>query len=192
MSGKKRIAITLNAPVTLAFSALCLIATILGIISGGALTKTFFMTYRASLTNPLMYLRLFTHVLGHGGFSHFMGNVSYLLLLGPMLEEKHGSQKLAGIIVLTALVTGLINNIFFPHVAISGASGVVFAFILLTSFTSFRQGELPITVILVAILYIGQQVMDGLLVRDNISNMAHIVGGLVGAVVGYQLNRKGK
>lgn len=192
MSGKKRLAITLNAPVTLMFSALCLIATILGIISGGAITKTFFMTYRDRLTNPLMYLRLFTHVLGHGGFSHFMGNVSYLLLLGPMLEEKHGSKKLAEIILLTALVTGLINNIFFPHVAISGASGVVFAFILLTSFTSFRQGELPITVILVAILYIGQQVMDGLLVKDNISNMAHIVGGLVGAVVGYQLNRKGK
>ena len=27
-------------------------------------------------------------------------------------------------------------------------------------------------------------------INDNISNMAHIVGGIVGAVVGYTLNRK--
>ena len=67
-----------------------------------------------------------------------------------------------------------------------------FAFILLTSFTNFKDGELPVTFILVAVIYIGQQVLDGIFVRDNISNMAHIVGGIVDAVLGYNLNKKAK
>ena len=96
----------------------------------------------------------------------------------------------ARVIAAAALVTGLVNYIFFPNVALCGASGVVFAFILLTSFTNFREGEIPVTFILVALIYIGQQVYQGLFVQDNISNMAHIVGGIVGAVFGYLLGKK--
>ncbi|MDO4800217.1 MAG: rhomboid family intramembrane serine protease, partial [Bacillota bacterium] len=66
------------------------------------------------------------------------------------------------------------------------------AWILLTSFTSFREGEIPITVILVAVIFIGKQIVEGVTVRDNISNTAHIVGGLVGAVFGYRYNKKGR
>ena len=69
-----------------------------------------------------------------------------------------------------------------------GASGVVFAFIVLGSFTGFNAGEIPLTFILVVIIFIGQQVYEGIAVQDNISNMAHIVGGIVGGVVGYTLN----
>lgn len=79
----------------------------------GASNALLFMTYHSSLTNPLTYLRFFTHVLGHSGWVHFIGNASYLLLLGPMLEEKHGGDNILKIILVTALVTGLINYIFF-------------------------------------------------------------------------------
>ncbi len=184
--------ITLNAPTVLCFVVLAFGATLLGVLSGGELTGKFFATYRGSWLNPLTYLRLFTHVLGHRDFNHFIGNASYLLLLGPILEEKHGGARLLEVILMTALITGLINTLFFPGISLCGASGVVFAFILLTSFTGFREGELPITVILVAAIYIGQQVMAGMFVKDNISNMAHIVGGIVGAIAGYALNKKKK
>ena len=73
-----------------------------------------------------------------------------------------------------------------------GASGVVFAFIVLASFTGFRDGEIPLTFILIAVIYIGQQVYEGIAVSDNVSNMVHIVGGLVGAAIGYLLNKKPK
>ena len=71
-----------------------------------------------------------------------------------------------------------------------GASGVVFAFIILASFTGFKEGEIPLTFILVAVIFIGQQVYESIAVQDNISNMAHIVGGIVGSVTGYLLNRQ--
>ena len=76
------------------------------------------------------------------------------------------------------------------NVGLCGASGVVFAFILLSSFTSFKEGEIPLTFILVAALYIGQQVVQGMTLDDNVSNMAHIIGGMVGGAVGYALNKK--
>jgi GlpG protein len=186
---KHRLRITINAPVTLGFVFLCFIVTLLGELTGGASTEALFMTYHSSLTNPLTYLRFFTHVLGHNGWEHFIGNASYILLLGPMLEEKHGSAALAEAIVITALVTGLVNYIFFWNIALCGASGIVFAFIILASFTGFKEGEIPLTFILVAAIYIGQQVYEGIAIQDNISNMAHIVGGIVGAIVGYTLNK---
>lgn len=136
--------------------------------------------------------RLFTHVLGHSGWEHFIGNMAYILLLGPMLEEKYGSGKILQIIAITAAVTGVINYVFFWNVALCGASGICFAFILLSSFTSFREGEIPLTVILVAAIYLGQQIYEGIAIKDDISNMAHIFGGIVGGITGFSLNKKSK
>ena len=186
----KKLRITFNAPIVLSFIFICFISTLLGMITKGGSTKMLFMTYHSSLLNPMTYVRFFTHVFGHSGWRHFIGNATYILLLGPMLEEKHNSKTLLEIIGITALVTGLVNYIFFPSVALCGASGVVFAFIVLASFTGFKDGEIPLTFILVATIYIGQQIFEGITINDNVSNMAHIIGGLVGAGTGYILNKK--
>lgn len=188
----RKLKITFNAPVTLGFVLICFIATLLGSISGGKITQKVFMTYHSSLTNPMTYFRFITHIFGHSGWEHFIGNASYLLLLGPMLEEKYGSKEWVEVIGMTAVVTGLMNYIFFWNTGLCGASGVVFAFIILASFTSFSEGEIPLTFILAAVLFIGQQIYEGIMVRDNISNTAHITGGIVGAVIGYGSNRKSK
>lgn len=188
----RKLKITFNAPVTLGFVLICFIATLLGSISGGKITQKVFMTYHSSLTNPMTYFRFITHIFGHSGWEHFIGNASYLLLLGPMLEEKYGSKEWVEVIGMTAVVTRLMNYIFFWNTGLCGASGVVFAFIILASFTSFREGEIPLTFILAAVLFIGQQIYEGIMVRDNISNTAHITGGIVGAVIGYGSNRKSK
>ncbi len=186
----KKIKITLNSPLILCFAGVCLIAVILNIVTLGASNRLLFMTYHSRLSDPLTYVRFFTHVLGHSGWDHYIGNMAYILLLGPGLEEKYGPKKILAVICITALVTGIINYVFFPGVALCGASGVVFAFILLTSFTSFRRGEIPITVILVAVIFIGQQIYEGLFLKDNVSNLSHIIGGIVGSVMGYILNEK--
>ena len=114
----------------------------------------------------------------------------YLLLVGPMLEEKYGSGTMLEVIASTALVTGVIHCLLWGGTALCGASGVVFAFIVLSSFTSFKDGEIPLTFLLVAVFFIGQQIVDGLTVQDNVSNMAHITGGVIGGWIGYKLNKK--
>lgn len=186
----KNLKITFNSPIILGFAGICLIATILNYVTLGISNELLFMTYHSSLSSPMTYLRFFTHVFGHADWTHFIGNMSYILLLGPMLEEKYSSTVLVEVIAITALITGLINYIFFWNVALCGASGVVFAFIIMSSFTSFKEGEIPLTFILVAVLYIGQQVVQGITLDDNVSNMAHIIGGMIGGASGYVLNKK--
>lgn len=157
-------------------------------MTDGALGRIVFMTYHSSLLSPMTWLRAFTHIFGHASWAHLLGNRGYLLLLGPMLEEKYSSKTLAGVIAMTAVMTSIVNYVFFPNVALCGASGIIFAFILLSSFTSFREGEIPVIFILVAVFFIGQQVYEGITVQDNISNMTHIVGG----ILGYGLNKKSR
>lgn len=192
MMTKRKLKITFNAPVVLSLVAISFIATLLNYMTDGASGRIVFMTYHSSLLSPMTWLRAFTHIFGHASWSHLLGNMGYLLLLGPMLEEKYSSKTLAGVIAMTAVMTSIVNYVFFPNVALCGASGIVFAFILLSSFTSFKEGEIPVTFILVAVFFIGQQVYEGITVQDNISNMAHIVGGIVGGVLGYGLNKKSR
>ena len=188
---KKGLKISINSPVVLGFSAICLIALVLSIVTKETTNKLLFMTYHSSLTNPLTYLRFFTHVFGHSGVEHFMGNITYILLLGPLLEEKYGSKLLIQSVVITAFITGIVNYILFPNIALCGASGVVFTFILLSSFTGFKDREIPLTFILVAAIFLGQQVYEGIMLKDNISNLSHVLGGVVGSVLGYLLNKNG-
>ena len=141
---KKKIRITFNAPLVLGFALLCTAVTIIRLTAGDG-TDRFFATYASSWSDPMTYVRLFTHVIGHAGFAHLLGNMSYILLLGPMLEEKYGWKNLLAVMLVTAAVTGLVHNLFFPRIYLLGASGIVFAFILLTSFTSVKEGEIPLT-----------------------------------------------
>lgn len=189
---KKKLKITFNAPIVIGFVAICLVAMILNFITRGGANKLVFVTYHSSLRSPMTYVRFFTHVFGHVDWEHFIGNMCYILLLGPMLEEKYTSRVIVEVIAVTAVVTGLINYLIFVNVALCGASGVVFAFILMSSFTSFKEGEIPLTFILVAVFFIGQQIIQGIFVSDNVSNMAHIVGGVLGGLLGYSMNKKSR
>ena len=188
ISGK--IKLSLNSPVVIGFTLLCFVALALGWITRGFTTNALFSVYRSSLLSPLTYVRLFGHVFGHANWEHFIGNMMLLLVVGPLLEEKYGSSNLAFVILVTALVTGIVHFIFFPHAQLLGASGVVFAFILLSPFTSVKEGTIPITLVLVAVLYIGGQIYSGIVVNDNVSQLTHILGGCVGAGLGYVMQKR--
>ena len=186
---KKKLRLSFNAPAVLTFTALCVIAQLISMLTRGESNRVLFSVYRASLLDPLTWVRCFTHVLGHAGWEHLLGNIMYILILGPMIEEKYGTATTAFIMAATALVIGVINMVFFPGVMLLGASGIVFAFILIASITIREDNTFPVTFILVAVLYLGQQIWQGLFSQDNVSQMAHIVGGAVGAVLGFLLGR---
>ncbi|MEL6132320.1 MAG: rhomboid family intramembrane serine protease [Bacteroidota bacterium] len=137
------------------------------------------------LADPVWYFRLFSHVLGHGNWEHFFGNFALILLVGPILEEKYGSRDVLLMIVLTALTTGLLHVLFFANAGLLGASGIAFMMILLASFTN-AKGGIPLTFILVVILYLGREIM-AIFAEDNISQFAHIIGGVLGGAFGFLL-----
>lgn len=185
-----KLKLTFNSPAVLGFVTLCFCALMVNQATGGAANHLLFMTYRSSWQDPLTYVRLVTHVFGHSGWEHFIGNMMYILLVGPLLEEKYGSPAIVKLITVTAVVTGLINALLFSNIALYGASGVCFAFILLSSLTRFREGEIPITFILAAAIYFGQQFYEGLFVKDNVSNLGHVLGGIIGSMFGLFFTRR--
>lgn len=93
-------------------------------------------------------------------------------------------EKMVWFMAVTALVTGLVQFIFFPHSALLGASGIVFMMIVLSSFTESRGG-IPITLILVVIFYLGGEIIDGIRNTDSISQLTHVVGGALGMIFGF-------
>lgn len=187
---KSVLKITWNSPVILWFTLISGGVLACNYFTNGYSTQLLFCVYKGSFLDPLFYVRLFTHVLGHASITHYVSNMTLFLLLGPILEEKYGSKKILQIIVLTAFVTGVIHILLPGNTALLGASGIVFAFILLASVTGSNKG-IPLTLLLVAGIYITQEVYTGLTSADNISQLTHIIGGGIGAAYGM-LNRKKK
>lgn len=177
-----------NSPVVLTFFFLSLSALLLDILTKGWTTVHLFSVYHSPIT-PLFFVRLFGHVLGHSGYAHFAGNMVLFLVVGPPLEEKYGSKALLAGILLTALVSGLLQCALFPHTALLGASGIVFMLILLSSLAGMKAGSIPLTLILVAVIYLGQELYSGLFVQDNVAHFMHLVGGACGTGFGFYCGR---
>ena len=103
MSKENRgIRISFNSPVILVFSIICLLVLGLGYLTGGVSDDLLFCVYRSSFTDPLTYFRFFGHVLGHANWEHFIGNITMILVIGPLLEEKYGSADTLIVILVTA------------------------------------------------------------------------------------------
>ncbi|GAA0789701.1 rhomboid family intramembrane serine protease [Hathewaya limosa] len=180
-----------NSPVILTFTLISLGAYFLGWLSHGNITKFLFSVYRTSVLDPLQYIRIFTHVFGHVNWQHFVGNFTIILLIGPMVEEKYGSKIIIEMILITAGVTGILNVLFFPQIMLLGASGIAFMFILLGSFVNVEKGKIPLTFIIILFVFLGKEIVQGILSKDNISQFAHIIGGGCGSIFGYLYNKRG-
>ena len=186
---KGSIRLQYNSPVVLSFALASLGALLLGTLTGGHSTRLLFSVYRCPLTDLLAYPRFVLHVLGHANYAHYIGNMMMILVVGPPLEEKYGSRSLFWAIFVTALVSGIVQWLFFPNTALLGASGIAFMMIVMSSLSGMRDGYIPITLILVLILYIGGEVVNGFVRSDNVSQLTHIVGGLCGAFLGLGMRR---
>lgn len=204
---KKKFKLTYNAPVTLTFAILSVFILLLDkYLLGGHLISPIFtaparigkhiqtasgdMLIGFNYKSVLDYFRLFTHVLGHSDWNHLLGNFAYILLLGPLLEERYGSKMLLLMIVVTAFVTGVINVCLIPRTLL-GASGIVFMLIVLASITNIEKNVIPLSFVFVVVLFLGRELINAPK-TENISTVAHIAGGLCGSMFGFMVAPKSK
>lgn len=165
-------------------------AFLLGVLTGGATNRALFSVYRSSPGDPLSYLRVFLHVLGHLDFGHYAANMGMVLLLGPMVERQHGSRRFLVMLLMAALLTGLVHIVLSPGQAALGASGIVFMLIFLSAAAEYKKGKVPLTLALVALIFLGREVVDGLFTKDNISQLSHITGAVCGVGLGMLAKRR--
>lgn len=175
----KSIRLSYNAPFTLSFALICVLVLVIKLMTGNRSNELLFsVAHGMDWANPVSYLRMILHVFGHATPEHLAYNLTILLLVGPLLDEKHGWKKLTAVTLVTAFVTAL-PMLLLPG-ALLGSSGVIFACIILASYTRAVSGAIPLTFILVCILFIGREIYLGIMAHDQIAQFAHILGGAVG------------
>ncbi|MDR2048909.1 MAG: rhomboid family intramembrane serine protease [Treponema sp.] len=180
-----------NAPAVLTFAVVSAAVLLLSSTIMRGLTLNWFAVPGRGGFRPgelRCWVTLVSHAIGHADWNHLLSNFSFILLLGPILEESYGSVSLLIMMILTALVTGVLNALIFPG-PLLGASGIVFMMILLASFTNFSRGEIPLTFILVLMIYLGREIFNSF-ANNNISEFAHIVGGFCGSLFGFFRTKK--
>lgn len=175
-----------NSILILSYFFISLLAYLLNLITVGKTNDILFSTYRSSIFNPLTYIRLFTHAIGHENWRHFSSNFLYILLIGPMLEEKYGTINLLIMILVTAGITGILNSLL-GRKRLLGASGIVFMMIVLSSFVNIEAGKIPITLILIFLFYIINEIIEGLFKNDKVSHLGHLIGAVCGFIFGFYL-----
>jgi len=169
-----------NSPVILTFSLLSTLVFILDQVLPIELMNSLFV-YRGE-ASLLGFVKMFLCPMGHGSVEHLLGNITIILLIGPMLEEKLSSKVLLILMFITSLLIGLFHLFVFSG-GILGASGIVFMLIILTSFTNVKEGKIPLTFIVICILFLGKEIYNGIFVNNNVSELAHLLGAGVG--MGY-------
>ncbi|MFA7274102.1 MAG: rhomboid family intramembrane serine protease [Crocinitomicaceae bacterium] len=173
--------ITFNSPFILWFAFLSLALLGVQYVVGGTLAITVLDgTFHQDRWQD--YVSLFTYIFGHKDFAHYIGNFSIILLIGPSLEKELGTKTLTIYTLITTLVTAIIH-IAFWDAGLLGASGIVFMMIVLTSLIGRKNNEIPLTFILVFVLFVGQEFLKATQ-PDQISQFAHICGGVMGLILG--------
>ncbi len=177
-----------NSPVVLTYAALCLVLLAVDWLTQGWFNRNVMVCYgHPSLLDPMTYVRCVTYFFGHSGWAHYASNMLLMLLVGPVVEEKYGSGNLAFMIMVTGIASGIIHCIFFDG-GIIGASGIVFMMIILSAFTNMKKGEIPLSLILVAAIYLGREIVSAF-TPDTVSQFGHIIGGVFGLFWGIYFYR---
>lgn len=174
-----------NSVVILTYFFLCFIIMLLDrLFKGKVVHKFFSIAKKDSWLNPITYFKLFSHSLGHADWNHLYNNFVKILLIGPMIEEKYGSINLLIMMLITSLVIGVIYKIFNLG-RVRGASGVLYMLIILSSFVNIEGGKIPITLALIIIFFVADDVIKFIKKKDdNISHIGHLTGAICGVVFG--------
>ena len=177
-----------NSPVILTFSLLTVAILLLDRTLWRGLAEAYFAADGHMVWGtPWEWFRRFSHVLGHASWEHLTGNLGFILLLGPLLEDRYGTAAMIFTILATALVTAAVH-ILFGNSLLMGASSVAFMLIVLASLSEFRAGRVPLTFVLVAAIFLWRELAFAFGAAD-VTSIASLVGGAVGAVLGYMAKR---
>ena len=176
---------SINSIVVLSFFAISFIAVIVDRITNGKSNEFLFQLRRGSPLDIMTYVRLFTYPFGHAGWKHFAGNFAFILVIGPLLEEKYGSLELLLLMVVTTLVIGLFHLLTSKNSAM-GASGIAYMMIVLASFVNLQSGKIPITLILILLIHVIDEFEPLIFSKknDNVNHVAHLIGAFTGIIYG--------
>jgi len=172
-----------NSKVILTFFFICLLFRVLDKIFH---VNKIMSAKRGHILNPFTYIRFITRIFVHRDWVHFSNNFFYILLLGPMIEEKYGSLNLIYMILITAFASSLIQVILERSESV-GCSDIVYMMIVLCSFVSITTGKIPITFVIIFFKFIADEIILTFHHKknDNVGHISHVMGAICGFIFAY-------
>ncbi len=140
------------------------------------------------------YYRLFTCMFIHSGADHLTNNILSLAVMGNEVEGKLGHIHFSVLYLVSGLLSSLASALYYMYTATQtdsivrsvGASGAIFgifgAYIVLTLLAKTRvERRVSIPKIILVMLLL----LSSGFTSDNIDNMAHLAGLLVGIIITF-------
>ena len=172
-----------DAPLILCLAVACLAVQT---FASEDIRLSFFSVAKPIDMSPVGAFRLIGQVIGHTSWSHLHGNLVLLLLVGPPCEVAFGPGRLSKIILWTALASSASHILLAaPNRIQTGASGVVFAMILLNSLLQRQAAKVPITFVLTATLWLHREIFYPV---EGVAHTAHLAGAGVGTFFGHRMH----
>ena len=138
---------------------------------------------------------LLTSFFLHSTPTHLLFNMYALFLFGLFLEQKIGHKKFLKFYLISGIIVNFLSSFFYPGLSL-GASGAIMAvigmlIILNPNLQLYFFFVLPLRLWQAGVLWFILDLL-GILVPNNVANLAHIIGMGIGLGYGYYLLKKRK
>ena len=190
MQKNKNIKIIFDSPVALTLVLCCLILFIFCKIMPQNVNEkilAFFSTPIIKQNGKVInffnfspYLKLFLHIFAHANFFSLFLNLSIILLLAPQIENLYGSRLFFLMILIASLVSGVLAFCFVPF-SLQGTQSVCFLLIVLYVFNSIKKHALPLSAIILLILFVIFSITAG---YGGLAQIVNILGGFCSSLFG--------
>lgn len=190
-----------DSPVTISFSLLSVLLFVLNClaIKGSLDIKILSSPTTSAGPIPFMatqissYLRLFLYAFGSQNFVGLLSNLLFLLMLGPVMEERYGSLVIGIMMAVSVLFSGVLNTCF-CETSLQGCMPIIFMMIFLNSFMSFSKKKIPASFFIIFIFYIIKEILQ---VTDKrfsgiVGLIICITGGLCGSLFAFLTSPKAR
>lgn len=197
MAKKNSLKFIFDSPVVLVFSVVSAVIFISDLILKLNLSEKIFECPGAKsvpafdFKSALSYVKLVIYPFGGENSTSFFLNIGFILLLGPVLEERYGSIMLALMIFITSLVGGVLTACVSTF-GIYGCGGIVFMMIILSVLSVFIKKQLPVSWIFIFTLYLAfslfsRKKISGFMpfMQNNVPVFIQLASGICGSLFGF-------
>lgn len=197
MAKKNSLKFIFDSPVVLVFSVVSAVIFISDLILKLNLSEKIFECPGAKsvpafdFKSALSYVKLVIYPFGGENSTSFFLNIGFILLLGPVLEERYGSIMLALMIFITSLVGGVLTACVSTF-GIYGCGGIVFMMIILSVLSVFIKKQLPVSWIFIFALYLAFSLFSGKKIsgfmpfmQNNVPVFIQLASGICGSLFGF-------
>ena len=99
----------LNSPVVIWFTVLAFVVLMFGYATSGASTAALFVCRRSRISDPMMWIRMFTYIFGHEDITHFVNNFTAITLL--YIENFLPASEVEGTVASASTLSVLVSII---------------------------------------------------------------------------------